>query len=173
MFKCMRIAAVVAVLLAVTMVGTALAQQPGPFTDALLDHLVGSWVLQGTIMGKATTHDVNAEWVLGHQYLRFHEVSREKQGDQPQYEAMVFIGRDPKTSEYVCVWLDDFGFAYDNAIARAKRNGNEIPFLFQYPDGPFHTTFAYAPESGSWEMRMDNEHQGKLKPFARTKLTRK
>ncbi len=172
MTKSMKMACV-AVLLLVISSGTCLSQQPSAFHDDLLDHLAGTWVLQGTIMGKPATHEVTAEWVLGNQYLRFHEVSREKQGDHPQYEAMVFIGWDPKTGEYVCVWLDDFGFAYDNAIGRAKRNGNEIPFLFQYPDGPFHTTFAYAPGSGSWEMRMDNEQEGKLKPFARTKLTRK
>jgi len=52
--------------------------QQSTFHDQLLDHLTGTWVLQGTIMGKETTHDVAAEWVLGHQYVRIHEVSREK-----------------------------------------------------------------------------------------------
>jgi hypothetical protein len=168
-----RKSAVVAVLCLAVLAGLCSAQEPAAFHDDLLDHLAGNWVLQGTIMGKPAMHDVTAEWVLGHQYLRFHEVSRDKQGDRPQYEAMVFIGWDPKTSEYICIWLDDFGFAFDNAVGRAERNGNEIPFLFPYPNGPFHTTFAYTPESGSWEMRMDNDVQGKLKPFARTKLTRK
>jgi hypothetical protein len=30
----------------------------------LLDHLAGQWILQGTIAGKRTTHDVQVEWVL-------------------------------------------------------------------------------------------------------------
>ena len=33
------------------------AQQP-TFQDSLLDHMIGKWVLQGTIAAKETTHDV-------------------------------------------------------------------------------------------------------------------
>ena len=44
----------------------------------LLDHLTGHWVLQGTIAGKQTTHDVEAEWLLKREYLRLQEVAREK-----------------------------------------------------------------------------------------------
>ena len=171
--KTAMIKAVLGALCLAALSGVCSAQQPPVFHDDLLDHLVGNWVLEGTIRGKPALHDVTAEWVLGHQYLRLHEISRDKQGNRPQYEAMVFIGWDPKTSEYACVWLDQWGWAFDTAVGRAQRNGNEIPFLFQYPDGPFHTTFAYTPASQSWEMRMDNDVQGKLKPFARTKLTRK
>ena len=29
-----------------------------------------------------TTHDIVVEWIVGHQYLRFHEVSREKDDGQ-------------------------------------------------------------------------------------------
>ena len=50
--------------------------QPAPINDPLLERLVGTWVLRGTIAGKDTTHDSVAEWVLGHQYLRIHERSR-------------------------------------------------------------------------------------------------
>jgi len=70
-------------------VGFVFGQQP-TFHDQLLDHLPGNWVLQGTIAGKDTTHDVTAEWVLGHQYVRIHEVSREKNSQGlPAHEAMV------------------------------------------------------------------------------------
>src|SRR5208282_4812975 len=41
------------------------AQQP-PVQSPLLDHLAGKWVLQGTIAGQETTHDVDADWVLDH-----------------------------------------------------------------------------------------------------------
>ena len=56
---------------------TASAQQT-TFQDSLLDRFIGSWVLHGTIQGKETTHDIVTQWVLGHQYLQFHEVSIEK-----------------------------------------------------------------------------------------------
>ncbi len=67
----------------------SVAQEP------LLDHLTGNWILQGTIAGRETTHDVDAEWVLGHEYVRLHETSREKKAQgQAAYEAIIFIEWD-------------------------------------------------------------------------------
>lgn len=152
----------------------AFAQQP-TFYDPLLDRFAGNWVLQGTIAGKTTTHDVAAEWVLGHQYLRIHEISREKNDKgQPQYEANVYIGWDPAAGEYACVWLDTWGGASAQSLARAKRDGDTIPFLFRDKDGSlFHTTFLYDRSADTWEWRMDAEQNGTTKPFARVKLVRK
>jgi hypothetical protein len=60
--------------------------------DSFLDHLVGKWVLRGELAHKQTTHDILAEWVLGHQYVRLHEISREtKTNGQPAYEAIVLL----------------------------------------------------------------------------------
>src|SRR4051812_30514293 len=79
-------------------------------TDRLLDHLIGQWKLTGTIAGKKTTHDVSAEWVLKHGYVRLHEVAREKDpAGVPAYEAIVFISSEPKSGEYACLWLDSTG----------------------------------------------------------------
>jgi hypothetical protein len=152
--------------------GIVYGQQP-TFHDQLLDHLTGNWVLQGTIMGKENTHDISAEWVLGHQYLRIHEVSREKDAHgQPDYEAMPFVGWDQAAGEYVCAWLDTYGGMNATSIGHAKRDGNEIHFLFKDKDSIFHTRFIYHPEDKSWEWRMDSEEKGVLKPFLRAKLTR-
>jgi hypothetical protein len=85
---------------------TAMAQQ-APVNSPLLEHLAGKWRLQGTLGKQATTHDFEAEWVLQHHYLRFHEVSREKNDKgEPQYEATVFIAWNEKTKQYACAWLD-------------------------------------------------------------------
>jgi hypothetical protein len=46
----------------------ATAQTSG-LQDPLLDRLIGDWVLEGTIAGEHTTHDVVFEWVLEHQFL--------------------------------------------------------------------------------------------------------
>jgi len=153
--------------------GLVYGQQP-TFHDALLDHMTGSWVLRGTIMGQQNTHDITGEWALLHQYLRIHEVSREKNAKgEPDYEASPYIGWDQAASEYVCIWLDSYGGMYDANIAHAKRNGNEIHFIFRSKDGIFHTRMIYHPESNSWEWVMDSEEKGGLKPFMRAKLTRK
>jgi len=155
---------------------SASAQQP-TLQDPLLEHLIGNWVLQGTIAGKDTTHDVVSEWVLGHEYVRLHEVSREKNAKgQAAYEAIVFIGWDQSSSRYACLWLDSTGGGglSAQAIAYAKRSGDEIPFLFKGQDGSiFHTTFAYSKGTDTWQWLMDGEEGGKFQPFARVKLTKK
>jgi hypothetical protein len=155
---------------------TALAQQTA-FKDPLLDHMIGKWILQGTIDGKKTTHDIDAEWVLNHEYVRLHEVSREKDSKgQPAYEAIVFIGWDQTSNEYACLWLDNTGGSglSAHAIGHAKRSGDTIAFLFKIKEGfSFHTTFAYNKSTDTWQWLMDGEEGGKLQPFARVKLTRK
>ena len=155
---------------------SASAQQPTR-KDPVLDRLTGSWILQGTIGGHETTHDIEAEWVLNHEYLRLHETSREKhvQG-QPAYEAIIFIEWDELSNEYRCLWLDSTGggglFA---PIAPGKRGNDEIAFLFRDKDkdSGVHTTFVYNKGADTWNWLIDNEHGGKLTSFARVKLTRK
>ena len=154
-----------------------LAALPGRAQQtSLLEHMVGHWVLQGIVHGLETTHDVDMDWVVNREYLRIHEVSRERNpAGGPVYEALVFIGRDVKPDEYVCLWLDSTG---DTGLAQpilghARRSGNTLPFLFKFKEGElFHTTFALGGD-GTWAWLMDDEQDGKLSPFARLKLTRK
>lgn len=158
----------------VALASPALAQQ-ATFRDSLLDHLVGRWILTGTIAGQQTTHDVSAAWVLNHQYVEIHEVSREKGKDgAPEYEATAYIGWDQPSSQYVCVWLDDGGGISSQSLGHAPRNGDSIPLVF--PDssdgGKMHTTFAYKEVDDSWALNVDQETAGKLSPFARTTLIR-
>ena len=164
-------------LVLVGLISVPASAQAPPFQDPLLDQLIGTWILRGTIGGAETTHDIVADWVLEHQYVRLHEVSREKdvQG-RPAYEAIVFIGWDQPSAAYACLWLDSTGGGglKGQAIAYAKRVGDEIPFLFHGGDGSlFHTTFAYRASSDAWDWHMDAEEGGKLQPFARVRLTRK
>ncbi len=146
--------------------------------DPLLDRLAGSWILQGTIAGHETTHDIESEWVLGHEYLRLHETSREKNAQgQPAYEAIIFIEWDASSNEYKCLWLDSTGGGGLSApIARGKRGNDEIKFLFRDKDDKdsgVRTIFAYSKGADTWSWLIDNEQGGKLTPFARVKLTRK
>jgi hypothetical protein len=151
--------------------------QQSTFQDSLLDRMVGHWILTGTIAGRETTHDIAVEWVLAHQYLQLHEISREKDSSgQAAYEAIVFVGWDQSLNQYACLWLDITGGGglSARAIGHAKRNGNEIPFLFKGSDGSiFHTSFVYEEGTDTWKWLMDGEENGKLQPFARVKLQRK
>ena len=153
------------------------AQQPNQ-KDPLLDHLAGSWILQGIIAGHQTTHDIESEWVLGHEYLRLHETSRDKNAQgQPAYEAIVFIEWDESSREYKCLWLDSTGGGGLSApIAQGKRGNDEIAFFFKDKDDKdsgVRTTFAYSKGADTWNWLIDNETGGKRTPFARVKLTRK
>jgi hypothetical protein len=51
--------------------------------------------------------------------------------------------------------------------------GNAIHFVFEYPDGPFHTTFRWSAEKDSWEWLMEQkDKEGKWTSFADLTLTR-
>ena len=121
--------AVLALLVLAAFSTSAMSQAP---KDHLLDRLTGNWTLKGTIAGRETTHDIESEWVLNHEYLRFHEISREKniQG-QPAYEAIVMIEWDESSNEYKCLWLDSTaGGGLSAPIAQGTRGNDEIVFIF-------------------------------------------
>jgi hypothetical protein len=153
---------------------TAMAQQ-APVNSPLLDHLSGKWLLQGTVGKQTVTHDFDAEWVLQHHYLRFREVSREKNDkSEPQYEATVFIGWNEKTKQYACAWMDVYGGLTTESIGLAEPKENEVAFVFKDEHGEtsFTNTFIYDPKTNTWENRLDNVVKGVANPFARFKLTR-
>ncbi len=144
--------------------------------DSLFDRLVGHWVLRGTIARQSTTHDVTFDWMLGREYVQMHEVSRERAANgTPAYEAVVLFGRDPRSGEYACVWMDNTASAaFDpQGTGRGMVAGDSVHFAFHYTrtDG-FHTTFVYSHATDSWQWHMDNDSAGVRRPFARVTLTR-
>lgn len=149
-------------------------------TNALLDHLTGQWVLTGTLAGKKTTHDVSAEWVLNHGYVRLHEISREKAPHGgPAYEAIIFVMFDSASDEYSCLWLDSTAASFSpDGIGRAKigqTDTNAIPFLFKDAGGHvnFENTFRYDAKANSWEWTLANVQDEKRKPFGHVRLVKK
>ncbi len=152
----------------------AAADEPS-FQDELLDKFVGTWVLRGTMAGGEVTHDIVAGWTLGHQYMKFDEVSRETDdAGKPLYEATVFIGWDQPSGRYVCQWLDSTGGGglVNDAFGYAEPAGDRLAFIFGDDDGRFHTTFAYSRDSDEWEWSMDAEKDGEFSLFARVSMTR-
>jgi hypothetical protein len=172
--KAMRICSC-ALMLTVLAAAPLQAQDLPP--DSLFDRLIGRWVLAGTIAHHQTTHDVTFEWILGREYVQMHEVSRERAPNgTPAYEAVVLFGRDPRSGEYACLWMDNTGAAaFDLAgIGRGTVAGDSVPFLFRYDAlDRFHTTFVYDRRSDSWQWHMDNDSAGVRRPFARVTLTRR
>ena len=147
-----------------------------PASAALLSHFAGTWALRGTIAGKQTTHDVQAEWVLNHEYLQLREISREKNaGGGAAYEAIIYIGWDAKAQQYVCLWLDTTsgdGLS-SGVIARANQAGDSIPFIFKLSaSDQVHTTFSYDEATDTWQWVIDNIDNGRTQRFADVKLAR-
>lgn len=172
-----RLALVILAVVASSLTGP-MSAEPAVYGDPLLDRLVGAWVLRGEIAGKKTTHDVVGEWVLGHQYVRLHEVAREKDAKgNPAYEAIVLIGSGQPSHEYACFWLDSTGGGglAPESIGYANRNGGEMPFVFWDGGGriSFRNTFSYDEKADSWAWLMDNVENGKAVAFGRVNLTRR
>ena len=141
----------------------------------LLDRLAGHWMMTGRLGKKTTTHDVDAEWVLKREYIRFHEVSREKDASgTPAYEAIVFLSVDPKTKEYTCLWLDSTeGGGLSAPVARGRRTGDAIPLVFiEHEREALHTTFTYNKGDDSWRLTIDDVTGSKPERFGDVQLNR-
>ena len=150
--------------------------QDANFQDALLDKFAGNWVLEGEIAGGDATHDIIAGWVLGHQYFRFHDVSRKTvEGGIPLYDATVFIGWDEPSSRYVCLWLDSTGGGglSNGILGYAEPSDDKLAFVFGMDNETFHTTFAYDREKDSWDWTMNAERDGERTPFARATMIKR
>jgi hypothetical protein len=164
------------IVMLLLLVSARLSAQALP-ADSLLDRLAGHWILRGTIARQATVHDVTFDWKLGREYLEMHEVSRERAANgTSSYEAVVLFGRDPRSGEYACLWMDNTASsAFDPAgTGRGTVAGDSIHFLFRYTQSTsFHTTFVYSRATDSWQWHMDNDSLGVHRPFARVTLTRK
>lgn len=119
-------------------------------------------------MGRDAHHTLQAEWVLNHQFLRMHEqTSAAAPKDEHPYEAIWFLGYDAVSERYVLNLMDVFGTRFSETLGYGVRDGNKIRFVFEYPDGPFHTTYIWNPDSGIWEWLMEQKRSdGKWSSFA-------
>lgn len=169
---------VVLALITVFLAPSARAQpSAASAAEALMDRMTGHWVMAGTIARQATTHDVDVDWILKREYIRIHEVSREKDASGgPAYEAWIHLVWDAKVGEYAVMWLDNTAstnFAAEG-VGHAKPNGDRIPFIFKDADGSgIQTTFAYDRQADTWTWTIDNvDRAGKTSSFARLTLTR-
>ena len=161
-------------VLVLGLVFASFAQAPAEWRDELAEHLTGSWNMGGHVMGRDAHHDVQAEWVLNHQFLRIHEKTAvDAPAAEHKYEAIWFLGYDSISDRYVLHLFDVFGTRFSETLGYGTRDGNAIRFVFEYPDGPFHTTFRWSPEKDSWEWLMEQKDKdARWTNFADLKLTR-
>lgn len=136
------------------------------FHDDLLDHLQGHWKAVGSIHGQPAEVQVSAEWVLNHQFLKLHEKSS-------SYEADIYVGFDNASERYVVHWIDVFGGRSSETLGYGTRSGDSVRLVFEYPDGPFHNTLFWKPETKSWRFLLETKtSRGEWKTFADQAVTK-
>ena len=159
--------------------GMALAQaSEKPAPESLMEKMTGEWVMEGTIDSEKVTHDVHVDLILNRQYVRIHEVAREKDAaGEPAYEAWIHIAWDEANGEYVVMWLDNTGITNfsPDGVGHGKPDGDRIPFIWKLADGSgIHNTFTYDRARDTWSWTINNVDQsGKSSPFGWVTLKRK
>lgn len=136
------------------------------FGDPLLDNRIGACQFTGRVLGRNADHTVEVQWVLNHQFLRIQEKDRNPAatGSVP-YEAMILVGYDDTSERYVGRFSETLGYG--------TRFGDDIRFVFECPDGPFHTTFRWHPDSRQWTWLMETKNKsGQGSEFANLTLAR-
>jgi len=136
----------------------ALAEGPPPLQDPFLDALAGRWTLHGTVMGKPVVNTIEARWVLGHQFLRLHLTDV---ANPPSYEALIFLGIDAKTSQYIAHWLDISGAGPSKVLGSGNRTGATLVLLFDYLGVTFRDTFTLDRTAGTWNLLIESHPEGK------------
>lgn len=106
--------------------------------DPFLDDLVGTWTMTGHVRGDSIEYHARGGWVLNDQFLRFR---MEDVNAPPAYAARVYIGYDREEQEYVAHWLDVTGGGSSKTIGYGQLENGSVQFNFDYPEGPFRTTF--------------------------------
>jgi hypothetical protein len=140
----------------------------------LVDHMAGPWTMTGDVLGKSAHHTVRAEWVLDRQFLRIEEkTSSDAPADERRYDSIWFLGYDDVSDRYVMHLMDTFGGRFSETLGYATRDGNTLRFVFEYPDGPFHTDFTWDPGKQQWTWLMQQkDKEGAWKPFAHLTLAK-
>ncbi len=144
------------------------------FQDELLGRMAGKWRMTGTIRGQSAEQSVEADWVLNHQFLRIHEVgATDPKTGKPGYEAHIMVGYDSASERYVAHWMDVYGGRFSETLGYGVRSGEQIEFVFEYPDGPFRTVFRWSAEKREWQWLMrTKDAKGKWVDFAMLVLSR-
>jgi len=150
------------------------AQDAVDWQNGLISHLAGAWKLEGKVMGNDAHHDVQVDWVFNRQFLRIQEkTTTNAPASERRYDSVWYLGYDPISERYVLHLMDTFGARFSETLGYGIRDGNQIKFVFEYPDGPFHNTYRWNAEENTWQWLMEQKNKdGKWVPFADLKLTK-
>lgn len=149
---------------------TPIAQAAADF----LDHLIGHWELTGQ-MGQTPLHQiVEARWRLGGWFVELYCKSLLPTPDgRPPYEALYFIGYNAASDQYTLHLLDTFGAGLECNVGLARRDGDALPFVFQYASGPFTHRFQWEAAGPAWSFEQTYRQDGQTRVFATQRMVRR
>lgn len=73
---------------------------------------------------------------------------------------------------FVMHLLDTTEIPTECVMGLGRREGNSIPFLFEYGQTPFTNTFTWHPDRDSWSFVQTYEEDGQQRVFAEKEMTR-
>ena len=136
--------------------------------DDLLDHFVGKWNVGGSTHDTPSSGTLEVDWVLNHQFLRIYQKSSENAfGGSVPYEAILMLGYDATSKNYVLHAMNIRGGRGARGISFGRRTGNEISFTYHdiAPPGVNSTAptiaetpsrpgvrFTWAPDAKTWHL---------------------
>lgn len=146
------------------------------FHDDLLDHLVGNWHDTSVAHGSKFTSEVDARWVLNHQYLLLHLKSNEVVpwwGVQMEYYQ--YIGYNHYKQRYTIHGMSIEGDEdLSEGFSYGYRNGNDFKIVAKFSvDTSVVQHLIWQPKSKTWLIQskvVTNGKEGEL--FLDMKLTR-
>lgn len=137
--------------------GTQLAGQTGPnqqqppFKNEVLDNLQGWWSFVAAPGSRPIRGGADANWELGHQWLRFHQ----KEVDGP--ESTTYIGYDNHDHRLVAIRLDSISARGAETIGYGLQDGNKIIFEFDYATTDYRQTYTWDPQAKSWQFLAESK----------------
>ena len=147
---------------------------PASPADDFLDKMTGTWTMEGTVKGNTAHHVVTGEWMSNHRFVHLHERTADTApASERRYDADWFLGYDEVSERYVMHLLDVYGARFSETLGYGVRDGNTLPLIFEYPDGPFHNTMRWSPQDNTWQWLLEQkDDKGKWTTFADLRLTR-
>ena len=134
------------------------------FHDDLLDHLVGSWHDTSIAHEHKFTSEVEANWVLNHQYLLIHLKSNEVVpwwGVEMEYYE--YIGYNHYKQRYTVHGMSIEGDEdLSEGFCYGYRNGNSFKTIAKFgADTNIVQHFIWHPENNTWSIQSRSEINGK------------
>lgn len=138
-----------------------------------LNNLVGQWELTGQMGETPLRQSVDAGWTLGGLFVQmyFKSTLPAPAGHKP-YEAVYYIGYNEQNDVYVMHLLDTFGVGTSCIVGVGRREGDSIPFVFDYEGSPFTNRFSWDAASGAWTFEQTSLEAGNVRTFATKRMTR-